>query len=48
MKRIIEAFKKLFRRRAKSLFYIGGNDVLPPPLSREEETELLEEYAKGS
>ena len=32
----------------KSLFYIGGHDVLPPPLSREEEARLLEAYANGS
>ena len=30
------------------VFYIGGSDVLPPPLSREEEAHMLEEYAKGS
>lgn len=32
----------------KSVFYIGGSDVLPPPLDREEERRMLEEYAKGS
>ena len=48
MKRLIEAFKKLLRRKAKSLFYIGGHDILPPPLSREEEARLLEAYANGS
>ncbi len=31
----------------KSVFYIGGSDVLPPPLSREEEREMLESYAAG-
>lgn len=34
--------------RAGTLFYIGGNDVLPPPLTRGEEEELLKEYAGGS
>lgn len=34
--------------RAGTLFYIGGNDVLPPPLTRGEEAELLKEYAGGS
>ena len=29
------------------IFYIGGNDTLPPPLPREEETELLEKLATG-
>lgn len=29
------------------IFYIGGSDTLPPPLPREEETELLEKLATG-
>ena len=29
---------KLFR---KNLFYVGGNDALPPPLSKDEEEDLL-------
>lgn len=32
----------------KSVYYIGGNDVLPPPLGREEEQQMLDEYEKGS
>ncbi len=32
----------------RSVFYIGGSDVLPAPLSREEEREMLEAYAAGS
>ncbi len=48
MKNIIERIKRLFRKKQKSLFYIGGSDILPPPLSREEESRLLEEYADGS
>ena len=39
---------KLLGFSGKSIFYIGGNDVLPPPLEREEEMRMLEEYAKGS
>lgn len=30
-----------------SIFYIGGSDTLPPPLPREEETELLERMIAG-
>ena len=48
MKRIIECIKGIFFRKKKDLFYIGGSDVLPPPLSKDEEGRLLEEYAKGS
>lgn len=29
--------------KAKDIFYIGGSDVLPPPLSHEEEKQLLEQ-----
>ena len=31
-----------------TLFYIGGSDILPAPLEREEEKRLLQEYAAGS
>lgn len=34
-------FPFLFRRKKRGLYYINGPDVLPPPLSREEETALL-------
>lgn len=37
-----------FGRKRKGIFYIGGSDVLPPPLSHDEESRMLEEYAKGS
>lgn len=36
------------RVRRNRLYYIGGSDVLPPPLEPGEETRLLEEYAEGS
>lgn len=39
---------KLLGFSGKSIFYIGGDDVLPPPLERDEEMRMLEEYAKGS
>ncbi len=31
-----------------SVYYIGGNDVLPPPLSAEEEERMLRQYTEGS
>lgn len=34
--------------RPKGVFYIGGSDVLPPPLKSDEEARILAEYAKGS
>lgn len=44
---LIRRLKRLFNYKRKALFYIGGNDVLPPPLSKEEESEILEKYASG-
>ncbi len=32
----------------KKIFYIGGNDALPPPLTKEEETSLLQELSYGN
>lgn len=32
---------RLFRRRAGDVYYINGPDVLPPPLSKEEEEAIL-------
>jgi RNA polymerase sporulation-specific sigma factor len=35
---------KLFRRK---LYYVGGNDALPPPLSKDEEEELVNKLNDG-
>lgn len=35
---------KIFRR---NLFYVGGNDALPPPLSKDEEEDLLKKLNDG-
>ena len=40
--------REMIRYKARALLYIGGNDVLPPPLAKDEEAKLLEEYAKGT
>ena len=34
--------------KCDDVFYIGGNDTLPPPLRREEEAELIEKLAAGN
>lgn len=48
MMKMLKGLRKLFKYGAKDIFYIGGSDVLPPPLEKDEEQKLLDEYAKGS
>ncbi len=47
-KKTISFFQKLLQdlsirlhRRPRGIHYVGGSDVLPPPLSREEESEII-------
>ena len=44
------AVRLCFKRKKPrcGLFYIGGNDTLPPPLSAEEEQKTVIEFMKGS
>lgn len=37
---------KLRKRKGQAIHYIGGSDVLPPPLSREEEEKLINEMVE--
>lgn len=46
--RISNAFNLSYGKDYKELFYIGGADVLPPPLSKEDEADLIEQYMAGS
>ena len=34
--------REMIRYKARALLYIGGNDVLPPPLAKDEEAKRLE------
>ena len=43
LNKIISKFK-LFRRK---LYYVGGNDALPPPLSKDEEEDLVNKLKDG-
>lgn len=42
--------EKLLMRlmKTKGIFYIGGNAVLPPPLDKDEEERVLEDFANGN
>jgi RNA polymerase sigma-E/F/G factor len=49
MNSIYVFFNRLFSKFkifAKNVFYIGGNDALPPPLSKEEEYELVHKLSE--
>lgn len=47
MKKIINFIKNLFRK-VSAVFFVGSTDVLPEPLSKEEEIKFLEEASKGN
>lgn len=44
--RLVQLLCNLWARRAK-LHYIGGSDVLPPPLTPEEERQTVERFGMG-
>lgn len=44
LNRLLSRFQIFF----KSLYYIGGNDALPPPLSKEEEEDLVARLIEGN
>ena len=43
LRKLLSFLQALFSRRRNGIFYINGPDVLPPPLSREEESALLDQ-----
>lgn len=46
---IINLFRRYFRKKKPGhVFYVGGTDMLPPPLTQEEETMLLASLTKGN
>lgn len=50
MEKLIVFFNKLLSRLKlfrKKLYYVGGNDALPPPLSKDEEEELVNKLNNG-
>lgn len=47
MKKIISFIKRIFRK-FNTIFFVGAQDVLPEPLSRQEELKYLQEASNGS
>ena len=45
--KLLELLRKLGLIRENGVFYIGGSDVLPPPLKGEEERQTLEALEQG-
>ena len=46
MKRIINIILKVLRKK-NYIFYLGSTDILPPPLSKEDEIKYVEKSMKG-
>ena len=46
--KLYEILVRLGFLQARGIYYIGGSDVLPPPLKGKEEMEALESLEKGS
>lgn len=46
MKRIIQIIKKVLKK-FNVVFYVGSSDILPEPLSKEEEIKYVEKFLKG-
>ena len=47
LKKIMDGLRRLGLLRGESVHYIGGSDVLPPPLSREEEAAVTAKLEAG-
>ncbi len=48
MNKLIAFFKQIGIIREETIFYIGGSDILPPPLKGQQEQEALEGLEQGS
>ncbi len=45
---LIEKLRRFFTEESKEIYYIGGSDVLPPPLTPEQEQKVLAAFMNGS
>ena len=48
MKNLFRCLVRLFGKRDDGIFYIGGTDILPPPLKGQEEQSALEALEQGN
>lgn len=48
LSRLINKIVYKFKLYTKKVYYIGGSDALPPPLSKEEEDELVSKLVDGN
>lgn len=46
--KMMELFRRIGFVKPDGVFYVGGSDVLPPPLKGQEETDALEQLEQGS
>lgn len=45
--RVVESVKGVFFQKKQEVHYIGGTDILPPPLDIEEEADILQQLEQG-
>lgn len=45
--RVVESVKGVFFQKKQEVHYIGGTDILPPPLDTEEEADILQQLEQG-
>ena len=47
MRKVLDFVAKLIKGKERGIFYIGGCDILPPPLKGQEELAALERLEQG-
>lgn len=45
--KVVESVKGVFFQKKNEVHYIGGTDILPPPLDSEEEADILQQLEQG-
>lgn len=47
MKKLVDILKRMGLVQQRTIFYIGGSDILPPPLKGQQESDALEALEQG-